>query len=313
MKGLKLYEDIFTDMELSKLAEYVSELHLSGRKGDLSGETFIFFNKQMKGNKREIIQMGVPIFGPIKEDMTGNIEPIPSILQAVIDHLVQWRLIPEIRKPNSCLISFFDAGDYSQPYLKPPHLEQPISTLVLSESTMAFGRVLASDHDGNYKAPLTLSLKKGSLLVMRGNSAEMARHVMCPSSNKRVSITFCKVRPTTNQIDPSSIPSVTRAMTLWQPGVLQPCKMPNESLGYNTMDVVPKWGVLRSPIVMIAPPRPMIMTPKKIPRSGTGVFLPWAMGSKKSTKQLPPRIQRRRLPALPSSDSKPSVNIDVVE
>ena len=32
------------------------------------GETFILFNKQMKGNKRELIQLGVPIFGQIKED-----------------------------------------------------------------------------------------------------------------------------------------------------------------------------------------------------------------------------------------------------
>jgi hypothetical protein len=34
----------------------------------LVGETFILFNKQIKGNKRELIQLGVPIFGQIKED-----------------------------------------------------------------------------------------------------------------------------------------------------------------------------------------------------------------------------------------------------
>ena len=32
------------------------------------GDTFILFNQQMKGNKRELIQLGVPIFGPVKED-----------------------------------------------------------------------------------------------------------------------------------------------------------------------------------------------------------------------------------------------------
>jgi hypothetical protein len=32
------------------------------------GETFIFFNKQMKGNKREIIQPGVPLFQPTTEE-----------------------------------------------------------------------------------------------------------------------------------------------------------------------------------------------------------------------------------------------------
>lgn len=31
------------------------------------GETFILYNKQIKGNKRELIQFGVPIFGQISE------------------------------------------------------------------------------------------------------------------------------------------------------------------------------------------------------------------------------------------------------
>lgn len=55
----------------------------------------------------------------------------------------------------------FLQGDYSQPFLKPPHVDQPISTLLLSESEMAFGRTLVCDNDGNYKGPLMLSLKKG--------------------------------------------------------------------------------------------------------------------------------------------------------
>lgn len=54
-----------------------------------------------------------------------------------------------------------------------------------------------------------------SLLVMRGNSADMARHVVCPSSNRRVSITFVRVRPST-PVDLSPLPSPTKAMTLWQ-------------------------------------------------------------------------------------------------
>lgn len=52
-------------------------------------------------------------------------------------------------------------GEFSQPFLKPPHLDQPLSTLLLSESTMAFGRILMSENDGNYKGPLMLSLKQG--------------------------------------------------------------------------------------------------------------------------------------------------------
>ncbi|KAK4281125.1 hypothetical protein QN277_012655 [Acacia crassicarpa] len=291
VKGLKLYEDIFTDSELSKLTDFVNGLHAAGQNGELSGETFILFNKQMKGNKREMIQLGVPIFGQIKEDSNSNIEPIPSLLQSVIDHLIQWRLLPEYRRPDGCIINFFEEGEYSQPFLKPPHLDQPLATLLLAESTMAFGRTLVSENDGNYKGPLMLSLKNGSLLVMRGNSADMARHVMCPSPNRRVSITFFRVRPDSNQCQ-SPTSSMMNAMAFWNPGI---------SGSYALPSVPPSgpeaWGIIRAPMVMLAP-----VSPQKLASGGgTGVFLPWNVPSRKPARHLPPRAQRGRLLALPSS------------
>ncbi|XP_039030841.1 RNA demethylase ALKBH10B-like [Hibiscus syriacus] len=325
VKGLKLYEDVFTDSQLAKLSDFTSELRSAGQNGELSGETFILFNKQIKGNKRELIQFGVPIFGHVKDEPTSNnqtinIESIPPLLQSVIEHLIQWQLIPEYKKPNGCIINFFDEGEYSQPFLKPPHLEQPITTLLLSESTMAFGRTLMSDSEGNYRGPLQLSLKEGSLLVMRGNSSDMARHVMCPSPNKRVSITFFRVRPDTNQGQSPPTTPQSGAMTLWQPAVPGPYAVSNGALnGYEALDTIPKWGVLRTPVVMLAPVRPVVMSPRKLPRGGTGVFLPWTMGgSKKHSKHLPPRAQKGRMLALPSpvetqvaeSTSEPGINVE---
>lgn len=303
VKGLKLYEDMFTNFELLKLTDYINELRLAGRRGELSGETFIFFNKQMKGNKREIIQLGVPLFQPTNEEAASSIEPISQILLSVIDHLTLWRLIPEIKRPNSCLINFLDEDEHSQPYFKPPHFENPISTLFLSETSIAFGRVLSSNQNGDYKGSLTLSLSEGSLLVMRGNSADMARHVICPSPNKRVIITFLKVRPAANQVDPSSSPTSqqSKAITLWQPP--QPAKTPETGpITYGPRAMVPAWGPsLRAPVFMLAPTRPIVMSQgKRVGRGGTGVFLPWTVGPKRYTKNLPPRFQRRRLQSLPA-------------
>ncbi|XP_020211014.1 RNA demethylase ALKBH10B [Cajanus cajan] len=318
VKGLKLYEDVFTDSELCKLTDFVNEIHAAGQNGELSGETFILFNKQMKGNKRELIQLGVPIFGKIKEDAKSNIEPIPALLQGVIDHLIQWQLLPEYKRPNGCIINFFEEGEFSQPFLKPPHLDQPVSTLLLSESTMAFGRILMSENDGNYKGPLMLSLKKGSLVVMRGNSADMARHVMCPSPEKRVSITFFRVRPDSNQCQ-SPTPTMTSAMTLWQPGIAGPYALPNGPLSsYEGMDMMHKWGMLRGPMVMLTPMRPVAVNHRKLAGGGTGVFLPWNVPSRKPAKHLPPRAQKGRLLTLPSpvepqmgeSTSEPSICVE---
>ncbi|KAM0916225.1 hypothetical protein ACQ4PT_010311 [Festuca glaucescens] len=317
VKGLKIYEDVFTTSELVKVADFINGIRQAGRNGQLSGETFIFFNKQIKGNKREIIQLGVPLFQHTTEESNCHIEAIPVVLQAVIDHLVLWRLIPESRKPNSVIINFFDEDEHSQPYFKPPHLDNPISTLLLSETSMAFGRSLVTDNNGNYKGPLTLSLKHGSLLVMRGNSADMARHVVCPSSNRRVSITFVRVRPST-PVDLSPLPSPTKAMTLWQPPPTaasagmqkQPHGGNGAIVGYGPAPqamLAPAWGmaVHAAPMMMVAPARPMVMAPssninKRMGRGGTGVFLPWTVGPKRYNKHLPPRIQKRRFSAMMS-------------
>ncbi|KAL3517536.1 hypothetical protein ACH5RR_020125 [Cinchona calisaya] len=302
VRGLKLYEDIFTVIELSKLNDFVNELRVAGQNGELSGETFILYNQQIKGNKREMIQLGFPIFQRVDEATSkwhkSHIEPIPALIQGVIDHLIQWRIISDNRRPNGCIINFFDEGEYSQPFLKPPHLDQPISSLLLSESTMAFGRTLVNHNEGNYRGPLMLSVKEGSLVVMRGNSADVARHVMCSSLNKRVSITFFKVRVEEERTLPT--PSLARAMTVWQPGVPNPCPTPNGALnGFEAMNVIPKWGAIRTPVVMLAPMRPMVVSSRRV-SCGTGVFLPWTVRSRRPAKRLPPRAQKGRLLALPS-------------
>lgn len=236
----------------------------------------------MNGNKREFTQLGAPIFEQIKEeaateDQKSHLEPIPALLQSVIDHLLQKHLIPENKKPNSCIVNFFD-----EPFLKPPHIDQPISTLLLSESKMAFGRTLISKNDGNYKGTLMLSLNEGALLVMRGNSSDMARYVMCPSPNKRVSISFFRVRMDTNLNNSSPMPHLTNAMILWQ-------SRPHRGAlnGLEAMGMVSNPGlVIHTPVVMLSP---MVVSPGVISPGGTGVFLPWTIGSRKPAKFLPPQ------------------------
>ncbi|KAI6674708.1 hypothetical protein NL676_002614 [Syzygium grande] len=302
VKGLKMYEDIFTASELCRLNDFVDELRAAGRNGELPGETFILFNEQMKGNRTELIQLGLPTFKHIEEDTTDSarskIMPIPALLQDVIDHLVQWRLLPEYKKPNGCIINFFDKGERSRPFLKPPHLDQPVSTLFLSGSRVAFGRSLLSDHKGSYRGQLMLSMKEGSLLVMKGKSACLARHAMCPSPDRRVAITFFRIRPDSNQ---DQIKSLTSDMARWQPGIRSPFAASNAGLyGYEAADMIPPLGILRAPVVMLAPIHPMLLSPNKIQPRGTGVFLPWPIKSRKPARYLPPRARKGRLPDLPS-------------
>ena len=154
---------------------------------------------------------------------------------------------------------------------------------------------------------------------MRGNSSDMARHVMCPSPSKRVSITFFQVRPDTNQGQSPPTTPQAGAMTLWQPGVPGSYAMSNGALdGYEALDMMPKWGVLPGPVVTLGPVRPMVVSSRKIPGGGTGVFLPWTMGSRKPARHLPPRAKKGRMIALSSPvethvaepSSEPGINIE---
>jgi hypothetical protein len=105
---------------------------------------------------------------------------------------------------------------------------------------------------------------------MRGNSADMARHVMCPSPNRRVSITFFRGREDSYQGQSTNPPTMASAMTVWQPDTANPFALPNGPLsGYEGMDMMPPWGILGAPMVMLTPMHPMIINPSKLPCGGT--------------------------------------------
>ena len=135
-----------------------------------------------------------------------------------------------------------------------------------------------------------------SLLVMRNNSADTARHAMCASPTRRVTITFSRVRPNTVHNHHSAAPSPFAqhmAPVQWQPAGVPSLAAIHS--GAAPSDVIP---VIHAPIVMVAPlsVSPMVSSPRRITGSeaGTGVFLPWGVGSRRPTKHLPPRSCKGR-------------------
>ena len=43
VKGLKIYEDVFTTSEIMKVADFINEIRQAGRNGELSGKLFFYF------------------------------------------------------------------------------------------------------------------------------------------------------------------------------------------------------------------------------------------------------------------------------
>lgn len=64
VKGLKVYQDIFMDSELLRLAEYINELRLAGRRGELSGELIeeqLFLSLSLSGIKKTLVGYSMDI------------------------------------------------------------------------------------------------------------------------------------------------------------------------------------------------------------------------------------------------------------
>ncbi|XP_050231813.1 RNA demethylase ALKBH10B [Mercurialis annua] len=198
--GLKLYDQLLDDVEVSKLVSLVNDLRVAGRKGQFQGQTYVVSKRPMKGHGREMIQFGLPIAdSPAEEEnATGTskdrkIEPIPTLLQEVIERLVGMQIMTV--KPDSCIIDIYNEGDHSQPHMWPPWFGRPISVLSLTECNLTFGRVITAEHPGDYGGSLKLPLAPGSLLVLQGKSTDFAKHAIPAIRKQRILVTFTKSQP----------------------------------------------------------------------------------------------------------------------
>ncbi|CAL1392529.1 unnamed protein product [Linum trigynum] len=194
--GLKMYEQLLDDSEIPKLVSLVNDLKAAGRAGKFQGQTYVASRRPMRGHGREMIQLGLPIAdGPAEEETPKDqkTEPIPPLLQDVIDRMVGTQIMTT--KPDSCMINIFNEGDHSQPYICPSWYGRPVAILCLTGCEMVFGRVINSDHAGDYRGSLKLAAEPGSLLVLQGKSSDYARHALPALRKQRILITFTKSLP----------------------------------------------------------------------------------------------------------------------
>ncbi|XP_019460076.1 PREDICTED: uncharacterized protein LOC109359835 [Lupinus angustifolius] len=272
--GLKLYEDLFDDTEVSKLVSLVSDLRISGRRGQLQGsQSYIVSRRPIKGHGREMIQFGVPIADapPDGENITGfskdkNIEPIPSLFQDIIRHMVSLQVMTV--KPDACIVDFYNVGDHSQPYNWPHWVGRPVYILFLTDCEMTFGGLIASEHPGDYRGTLKLSLAPGSLLSLQGKSTDFSKYAIPSIRKPRILVTFTKSQPRKPLLSDAHRLATPAAPFHWGP---PPSRLPNHTrhnLGPKHHGTVPTTGVLSAPLPVrphIPPPNGMQMQPLFVP------------------------------------------------
>ncbi|KAK9115761.1 hypothetical protein Sjap_014708 [Stephania japonica] len=338
LEGLMLYKDLSDNLEISKLVQLANDLRSAGRRGHLqvlnnirgckAGQSFVVSKRPMKGRGREIIQLGLPIADAPAEDENivvnsedGKMEGIPVLLKDIIERLVLSQVVTV--KPDSCIIDFFNEGDHSQPHMCPPWFGRPVCILLLTECNMTFGRVIGIDHPGDYKGSLKLPLSAGSLLVMQGRSADLAKHAISSTRKQRILVTFTKSQPKRYLMnDGQRLPSSTTASALPWGGPLQsrPPGHIRHPAGPKHYGAVPTTGVL--PVPHLPPPngmQPMFVTSSVAPSMPYPTPVPVPPTSSGWAAVPPPRHPPSRLPApgtgvfLPPQGSghHPSSNLPV--
>ncbi|XP_023518278.1 uncharacterized protein LOC111781804 [Cucurbita pepo subsp. pepo] len=201
LEGLELHTGIFSAAEQKRIVDHVYALQEMGMKGELRERTFSAPKKWMKGKGRVTLQFGCCY--NYAADKNGNppgilqseiVDSIPSLFKVIIRRLVRWHVIPPTCVPDSCIVNIYDEGDCIPPHIDNHDFVRPFCTVsFLSECNIVFGTNLSIVGPGQFSGPIAIPLPVGSVLVLNGNSADVARHCVPAVPTKRISITFRRI------------------------------------------------------------------------------------------------------------------------
>ncbi|XP_020595612.1 RNA demethylase ALKBH5-like [Phalaenopsis equestris] len=99
------------------------------------------------------------------------------MIKWMIKRMIRWRILPADYTPNSCIINIYDEGDIIHSHIDHNDFVRPSYTFSsMSKSNILFGKkvdVIASDE---FKGTVEIPLPIGSVLVLKGNRADAAKH-----------------------------------------------------------------------------------------------------------------------------------------
>ncbi|CAH8254984.1 unnamed protein product [Arabidopsis lyrata] len=196
LDGLELHTEVFNAAEQNMIVDKVCELQEKGQKGELKRA----FTARGKG--RSTIQFGCCF--NYRTSKAGNpagilkhetVDPLPHLFKVIIRRLVKWHVLPPTCVPDCCVVNIYDEGDCIPPHIDNHDFLRPFCTVsFLSECNILFGSNLKVKETGEYTGgSYSLPLPVGSVLVLNGNGADVAKHCVPEVPTKRISITFRKM------------------------------------------------------------------------------------------------------------------------
>ncbi|KAL5821207.1 hypothetical protein ACOSQ3_023089 [Xanthoceras sorbifolium] len=201
LAGLELHADVFSAAEQKRIVDYVYVLQGMGERGELKERTYTAPQKWMKGKGRVTIQFGCCYNYATDKDrnppgilQNKTVDPIPHLFKVMIRRLVKWHVLPSTCVPDSCIVNIYEEGDCIPPHIDNHDFLRPFCTVsFLSQCNIVFGSNLKVVGAGEFAGPIGIPLPVGSVLVLNGNAADVAKHCVPAVPSKRISITFRKM------------------------------------------------------------------------------------------------------------------------
>ncbi|KAF7817327.1 RNA demethylase ALKBH5 [Senna tora] len=198
LEGLELHTGIFSAAEQKRIVNFVASLQEMGKKGQFKDRTYTAPQKWMRGKGRQTIQFGCCY--NYATDRDGNppgilqnlmVDPIPDLFKVIIRRLIRWHVLPPTCVPDSCIVNIYEEGDCIPPHIDNHDFVRPFCTVsFLSECNIVFGSNLKVIAAGEFDGSIAIPLPVGSVLVLNGNGADVAKHCVPAVPTKRISITF---------------------------------------------------------------------------------------------------------------------------
>ncbi|XP_062233652.1 RNA demethylase ALKBH9B-like [Phragmites australis] len=203
LAGLELHAGVFSSAEQRCIVECVYDLQERGKRGELGDRTYSEPQKWMRGKGRVTIQFGCCY--NYATDKNGNppgimrtvvSDPMPDLFKVMVKRLVRWNVLPTTCVPDSCIVNIYEPGDCIPPHIDSHDFVRPFCTAsFLSECNILFGSTLKIAGPGEFTGSTAIPLPVGSVLVLNGNGADVAKHCVPAVPTKRISITFRRMDP----------------------------------------------------------------------------------------------------------------------
>ncbi|KAI3803870.1 hypothetical protein L1987_32034 [Smallanthus sonchifolius] len=150
--------------------------------------------------------------------------------------MVRWHVLPPTCVPNSCIVNIYDEGDCIPPHIDHHDFLRSFCTIsLLTQCNILFGSNLKIIGPGEFAGPFSIPLPVGSVLVLKGNDADVAKHCVPAVPAKRISITFRKM-------DESKIPygySLEPELQGLRPMTITPLKSTSQQKQIQTKEASP--------------------------------------------------------------------------